>query len=163
MFAHFLNLTGFGFQIITAKQGCPIYRARYSNTTEPFRHLSEMSYPQKSHVKYFSRLNRPCQNIFYASESESACLTEMLPFWFAEFNTNDKITVTLGKWIVREDIRLLIIPDTQNKNEKIKKFFTSCIQVKLNSGIIFQINSRLQQKMIKVFMSSQLLLEMRFG
>ncbi len=124
MFAHFVNLTGFGFQIITVKQGSPIYRARYTNTVEPFRHLSEMSYPQKSHVKFFSRLNRPCQNMFYASESESACLTEMLPFWFTEFDTNDKITVTLGKWIVREDIRLLIIPDTKNKNEKNKKILS---------------------------------------
>lgn len=117
MLAHFVNLSGLGFHTVTVKQGSPIIRARYSDKMDSFIDLSEVSYPQKCFVKNFSRLNRPGQNLFYASESEIACLSEMLPFWFAEFKTGDLIKVTLSKWIVRYDLKLLIIPDIDNSSQ----------------------------------------------
>lgn len=116
MLAHFMNLSGFGFHIVTVKQGSRIIRARYSDKKDSFVDLSDISYPQKCHVKNFSRLNRPGQNLFYASESEFACLSEMLPFWFDEFKTGDLIKVTLSKWIARYDLKLLIIPDINNSS-----------------------------------------------
>jgi hypothetical protein len=117
MFAHFCNLSGFGFQTVTMKQGSCIIRARYSGKMDSFVDLPDVSYPQKCYVNNFSRLNRPGQNLFYASESELACLSEMLPFWFDEFKTGDLIKVTLGKWIARHDLKLLIIPDRNNSNQ----------------------------------------------
>ena len=114
MLAYFVNLSGIEFRSVTLKKGSPIIRARYSATNESFYNLSDVSYPPKSCVKSFSRLNRPYQNLFYSSESEIACLAEMLPFWFYEFKTDDFILVTLSKWIVRSDLKLLIIPDTKN-------------------------------------------------
>jgi hypothetical protein len=61
MLAHFVNLSGFGFQTVTAKQGSPIIRARYSDKIESFIDLSDISYPPKCYVKNFSRFNRPLQ------------------------------------------------------------------------------------------------------
>lgn len=117
LFANFINLSGFNFQTVAIKQGSPIYRARYTDKNDSFQKLSDISYPPKEFVTTFSRLNRPNQNLFYASESEISCLKEMLPFWFTEFNVGDKIQVTLGKWIIRKDIKLILIPDTENIND----------------------------------------------
>jgi hypothetical protein len=117
MFVHFANLSGVGFQLVTIKRGSPILRARYSKNLKSFQSFTEISYPKIEHVRDFSRLNRPRQNIFYASETEKACLTEMLPFWFDEFKTGDIISVTLSKWILQNDLKLLIIPDANNTNE----------------------------------------------
>lgn len=114
MFAHFTNLSGFEFQAVNLKPNSPVVRARFSESKKSLQYISDVSYPQKKHVKEFSRLNRPDQNLFYASESIDSCLTEMLPFWFDTLETGDKITVTLGLWIVKSDIKLLIIPDTEN-------------------------------------------------
>jgi len=121
MFAHFMNLSGFGFQTITLKQGSPVIRARYTDRLTSFSSLNEVSYPKNEYVTKFSRLNRPNQSLFYASESEKACLTEMLPFWIGDFKKGDIISVTLGKWIVRNDLKLIIIPDTKNINELNQK------------------------------------------
>ena len=121
MFSHFVNLSGFNFQTVILKQGSQLIRARYTDKFESFQKVNEISYPSKEYVFNFSRLNRPRQNIFYASESEKACLLEMLPYWFDEFEIGDTILVTLGKWIARHDLKLLIIPDHHNLNTFNKK------------------------------------------
>jgi hypothetical protein len=121
MLAHFSSLSGIGFHTIPMKKGSVIFRARYSDKIVSFIELSNISYPKKHFVNNFSRLNRPHQNIFYASETERGCLSEMLPFWLDEFKTGDKIMVTLGKWEVTNDLKLLIIPDTTNSSELNKR------------------------------------------
>ena len=120
MLANFVNISGFVFQTGVIKQGSPLIRARFSSDMTSFLKLSDVSYPQKFHVTDFSRLNRPRQNLFYASESEKACIAEMLPFWLDKFKTGDRIKVTLGKWILRKDLMLLFIPDTKNVNKLSK-------------------------------------------
>jgi len=121
MISNFINLSGIGFQTVPLKQDSTVFRARYRDNFEPIIDFADISYPPISAVKNFSRLNRPCQSLFYASESEIACILEMLPFWFDEFRTNDLINVTLSKWIVRYDLIVLIIPDTNNTNNFNKK------------------------------------------
>jgi hypothetical protein len=121
MVGHFFNLSGFAFHAVTIKQGSPLVRARYTNQMKSLHTLDEISYPKREYVTKFSRLNRPGQNLFYASESEKTCLAEMLPFWFDEFELGEIKLVTLGKWTVRNDLKLLVIPDTQNSNELSKK------------------------------------------
>lgn len=116
MISHFFNLDGLSFQTVPMKQGSSVYRTRYSDTLEPLIDFDDISYPPISAVKNFSRLNRPRQSIFYGSESEVACISEMLPFWFDEFKTDDLIKVTMSKSIVRQDLILIIIPDTSNLN-----------------------------------------------
>ncbi|MFZ4799748.1 MAG: RES domain-containing protein [Bacteroidia bacterium] len=116
MFALFITLSGIGFHKVPVKKGSSIVRARYCNEKESFNYLSEMSYPQKQYVKNFSRLNRPYQNLFYGSETEATCISEMLPNWLDEFKIGDIITVTIGNWIVQKDFVLAIIPDLSNTN-----------------------------------------------
>ncbi|MBN2616618.1 MAG: RES domain-containing protein, partial [Bacteroidales bacterium] len=118
MFAHFIQLSGFHFRTIKIKQGSLIYRARYSVGNNSFAKLSDVSYPQKEFVQNFSRLNRPYQNLFYASETEKTCLSEMIPYWIDKFNKGDIFSITLGEWIVRNELKLIIIPDASNINER---------------------------------------------
>lgn len=117
MFAHFINLSEFSFHIVTMKEGSPLIRARYTDRLTSFSSLSEVSYPKIEYVTKFSRLNRPRQSLFYASETEEACLAEMMPFWIDDLKKGDIISVTLGKWFLRNDLKLIIIPDTKNINE----------------------------------------------
>jgi len=103
------------------KQGTHLVRVRYSDKMESLIDLTEISYPKKCFVKGFSRLNRPYQNLFYASETIKACCAEMVALWFDEFKTGDTIKVTFGEWILKDDLKLLIIPDTNNESEFNKK------------------------------------------
>lgn len=121
LFARFVNLTGFSFQSITLKKGSSVFRARYHCNDVSSDMIKDFSYPPKPCVKDFSRLNRPYQNLFYASESYQACIAEMTPYWFDEFETGDVIKVVIGKWVIRKDIKLIVIPDFQNSSELTKK------------------------------------------
>jgi len=121
MLEFFFSLSGIGFNTIPMKQNSIIVRARYSGNMASLINLSDITYPPIQYIKNFSRLNRPYQSLFYGSESESACLSEMLPFLIDEYKTGDYIYLTLSKWIVRHDLELLIIPDTNNSNEMNKK------------------------------------------
>ncbi len=117
MFAHFMTLSGLNILTVPLKRGSTIIRARYTNRLTSFSKLSEVSYPKKELITKFSRLNRPSQGWFYASENEQTCLTEMLPYWMDDSKKGDVISVTLGKWEIINDLELIIIPDTNNINE----------------------------------------------
>jgi hypothetical protein len=117
LFAYFVNLRGYSFKLVTLKKGSTLFRARYKPDKNSFLKINELSYPPSKYVKNFSRLNRPYQSLFYASKSKEACLSEMIRFWFNEFNNGDTIRVTFAEWFVKEDLKLLIIPDTANKSE----------------------------------------------
>ncbi len=131
MISHFSSLSNIPFHTVTLKKGSPIIRARYSKNLESFKNLSDISYPKIEYVKEFSRLNRPKQNLFYASESEIACITEMLPFWLDDFKTGDLILVTLCKWIIRNDLKLIVIPDVTNLNNLNKNIINRLQQQEL--------------------------------
>ncbi len=121
MLSYFVNLSRLSYQTVPMKQGTHLVRVRYSDKMESLIDLTEISYPKKCFVKGFSRLNRPYQNLFYASETIKACCAEMVALWFDEFKTGDTIKVTFGEWILKDDLKLLIIPDTNNESEFNKK------------------------------------------
>lgn len=128
MLEFFFNIEGLPIYYIPMRSGSYMIRARYKSAKEEFEKPSEFSYPPSSNVQSFSRLNRPKQSLFYASETEHACLTEMMRFWGEEFELGDKIKVAMGKWRLTEDIRLIIIPDPKNESE-------------LNQNIVKKLNS----------------------
>lgn len=117
MLEHFLNLDGLPFYYVPLKRGSYLIRARYKNANLHFEKPEEFSYPPSEYVCNFSRLNRPRQSLFYASETENSCFAEMIRFWGEEFNLGDKIRVGLGKWRLKEDIKVIIVPDPDNKSE----------------------------------------------
>jgi hypothetical protein len=117
MLEFFFNIDGLPIYFVPLRSGSNLIRARYKVANEHFDKPEEFSYPPKELVQTFSRMNRPRQSLFYASETEHACLAEMMRFWGEEFNIGDKIKVAMGKWRLTKDIKLIIIPDPDNESE----------------------------------------------
>ncbi len=131
MLDYFNLLSHISFLTLPLKKGSYIFRSRYSTGVASFTLINDLSYPPKELVKDFSRLNKPYQSLFYASESYDACLSEMIHFWLDLFKEGEIFTVTIGRWMVKSDLKLLIIPDMNNSNE-----FNRVILSHLNSSDI---------------------------
>ncbi|MFK5856843.1 MAG: RES family NAD+ phosphorylase [Bacteroidota bacterium] len=117
MIVQFANIENIPFRSVFLKKGSSIIRARCNRKPNSYTKLSHINNPPGSLVSNFSRLNRPLQSLFYGSDSVETCLSEMLNYWINDFEINDRIFVTIGKWVLLEDIKLLLIPDTNNLNE----------------------------------------------
>ncbi len=81
-----------------------------------FIDFKDLSYPPKEVIKGYSRVNRPFEQIFYASDSHETNLIELLPYWSSLVNEGDTIAVTIGFWQLDVDILVGIIPDLENKS-----------------------------------------------
>jgi hypothetical protein len=102
-----------------------IYRTR-ENDKRDFIDFSELSNPPIKNVTNFGRANKPFQSVFYGSDSWKTNITELMPNWFLDKNTGDKITITITKWKVVENLNVIIIPDFKNEkmSEIIKRIKT---------------------------------------
>lgn len=119
---------GFCLQTIPLKKGSYVFRSRYSKDLQSFMKISKLSYSPNNKVDKFSRLTQPGQSMFYASESFESCLAEMLPFWWDKIKIGEVFKVTIGKWEFSRDVKMIIIPDTDNINE-----FNNLVVAQLNS------------------------------
>jgi hypothetical protein len=117
MLEFFFNLDRLPIHFVPMKKGSSLTRARYKSADENFSNPEEFSYPPEEYVQSFSRVNRPRQSLFYAGETEHTCLAEMMRFWGEEFDIGDKIKVAMGRWRLIKDIKLIIIPDPNNKSD----------------------------------------------
>ncbi|KYG84126.1 hypothetical protein AWW67_03165 [Roseivirga seohaensis] len=98
-----------------------IFRARFSKPDEILEDYTEYIYPpHKSNS--FSRIGKPGDTWFYASDNYEACLMEMLPYWYEQFELGTSIRVSIGTWQIRQVISILLIPDVELKNEIAKAF-----------------------------------------
>lgn len=102
----------------TLAVGKSVYRARHSDPKIKFSQYSDFLYPPST--TSFSRIGKPGDILFYASDNYEACLAEMVPYWFSEYELGSKIRVTFGVWQIRRPIRVLIIPDFEFKNDLAK-------------------------------------------
>lgn len=92
-----------------------IFRCRYNKNNKSFTKVSKISYPSACKVKDYSRVNRPKQKLFYASDSRAACLAEMIPIWNKQiFYHKRNYLSTIGKWKITKDLILILIPDFQS-------------------------------------------------
>jgi len=100
-------------------KGSIAYRSRQNENPTNFCTFKDLSYPPVDCVKYFSRANKPFQNLFYCSDSWETNFTELMPNWFWNIPPGDVIAVTCGKWEVVENLKIVIIPDLNNPNMKL--------------------------------------------
>lgn len=94
-----------------------IYRARESSPDEVMENFSDFSYPPPTDS--YSRIGKPGDVWFYASEHFDACLAELLPTWKGE--EGEYLRVTFGIWELKEVLNVLIIPDLENENQYTKE------------------------------------------
>ena len=95
-----------------------IYRARYSEPDTSLNEYSEYIYPPSNNS--FSRIGIPGDIWFYGSDNKIACIAEMLPFWYNNFELGSSIKVSFGFWQIRQPVNVLVIPDLELKNEIAK-------------------------------------------
>lgn len=95
-----------------------VYRARYSEPNITLDDYSEYIYPPSNNS--FSRIGKPGDIWFYGSDNYEACIAEMLPFWYNDFELGSTIKVTFGLWQIRQPTNVLVVPDLELKNEIAK-------------------------------------------
>ncbi len=115
LFNEFDLLEPLRFIQVPFTKGGNIFRCRLNKNNRSFTNVSKISYPSACKVKDYSRANRPNQQLFYASDSEDACLAEMIPIWNKQiyYRTRNYIT-TMSMWKITKRIKLILIPDFQN-------------------------------------------------
>lgn len=150
------------FYIVKLKKGETIYRARKNQENKTFKIKEDVSYRRDTeNITEFGRANEIGQSIFYASHFTETALFETSSFFKENKFDKEEELLTVSKWRVNEDIKLLaIINDYEitkfnnelsklyfqylslqdkykNENEKIIKFFSDQFakNVKNNSNL----------------------------
>jgi hypothetical protein len=114
LYKYFFNYCGFQIKSSTLSKGFLTWRIRdYQNLSE-IRSREDVQYPPKSTT--LSRIGKPNQIWFYISDGWEAAHLEMLPTWYKKVKPGNNINIVLTRWQIREQIKVLIIPDLNNIN-----------------------------------------------
>jgi hypothetical protein len=92
--------------------GGKVFRARHSLPNDIMDSFEDYTYPPPTDS--FSRIGKPGDVWFYASQDYDACLAELLPSW--EKENGEKLRVTFGFWQIKEPLKVLFVPDLENEN-----------------------------------------------
>jgi len=107
----------FTVQISKAK----LFRARINKNIINFEKVSEISYPLPKFVSSYGRVNRPFQNLFYASDSHETCEAELIPYLKSDkYTIGDIVPITIGLWELNAPVTVLVILD--KTNERLTEF-----------------------------------------
>ena len=109
------------FQITSTKLslGYDTIRIRDYMDLKEIQSKVNVQYPPTS--TSFTRIGKPNQIWFYISDDFNASVSEMLPSWYSKIRPGDDINIIISVWHVRQEIKVLIIPDLNNLNETCKK------------------------------------------
>ena len=119
LYDYFLNYCGFQILITRLSLGYDTFRVRDYKYLSEIKNKDDVKYPPTS--KSYSRTGKPNQIWFYVSDHFNASVSEMLPSWYSKVNPGDDINIVISEWHVRQEIRVLIIPDLSNINEVCKE------------------------------------------
>ncbi len=117
MFAEFALLNGFEFHIVKFDIGTKIARCRFNSDNNSYKNVTQISYPPNTYINDFSRANRPNQKLFYASDSEIACLAEMIPLWNRVLSGQEKYKVTSSLWKTTDMLNMIVIPNRNSTSD----------------------------------------------
>lgn len=119
LYEYFYNYCEFQISSTKLSLGFDTIRIRdYKNLNE-IQSKVDVQYPPTS--SSFSRIGKPNQIWFYVSDDFNAAASEMLPGWYSKINPGDDISIIISTWHVRQEIKVIIIPDLTNQNEICKK------------------------------------------
>ncbi len=115
LYNYFFNYCGFQILITRLSLGHDTFRVRDYKDLNEIKDKDDVKYPPTS--KSYSRIGKPNQIWFYVSDHFNASLSEMLPVWFSKVRLGDDINIIISTWHVRQEIKVMIIPDLNRNNE----------------------------------------------
>lgn len=119
LYEYFLTHCGFSITSTRLNIGFDTYRIRDYQDISEINNKDDVKYPPFS--RSFSRIGKPNQIWFYISDDYQASFAEMLPIWYKKVNAGTNIKIVLSIWHIRQEIKVLIIPDLKNINEVCKR------------------------------------------
>jgi len=117
----FLTCVQLPSMVITIPKGNIIYRTRTHTTEDYFNNILDIGITPKKFIASFGRCNRPAQSVFYASENRQTSYAELIESWSKGKNTGDCISVTIGRWKLKDDIDVIVIPSV-DKSDQVSEY-----------------------------------------
>jgi hypothetical protein len=102
-----IGIIGFASHIYSA--GNEIFRARINEGGKPFQKVSEIGAPATKYITKYGRANKPGERIFYGAYSLFIALGELVLNPKTIEDHNGTINLTVGKYIVMENLHLVSI------------------------------------------------------
>lgn len=116
---YFLKYCGFEILITRLSVGYNTFRIRDYKVLDEIKCRDNVKYPPTSNS--YSRIGKPKQVWFYLSDCVEASLSEMLPGWYSKIKPGETINIIISKWHIRENIKVMIIPDLEGINNVCKE------------------------------------------
>jgi len=121
---HILGGTIMSLNFVTLKKGAYLYRARPKKNDEKFSSKKDLGYRiDLENILDFGRANSPNQSLFYAAHTDKAAVFETSSL-IRENRADINIEyLTVGRWFVKNPIRLLAIITNQEailKNRELR-------------------------------------------
>ncbi len=126
LFSYFSSLEKFTICNYRLPAGYNFYRGRKNERFENFKKITDLYAPPFKVVKNYSRANIPFQSMLYVSDMPETNLAELKLFLSTPLDIGDIIEVTQVQFEQIEDLKIVIVPDSQNaRMSKLVKGFTS--------------------------------------
>jgi len=122
--------------------GTPVFRSRtHKNETQLYERISDIFITPKDKVQKFGRCNAPKNSIFYTSENRPISYIELVKDWFFGFKDDERLFVTIGKWITQKELNLVIVtsPDMCQRMSSFDQFYGNYLDEYIDQ---FPINER---------------------
>lgn len=116
LFSIFSNNYDIPYYTYIIKKGkTSLFRARKNDNLNNYLNFNDLSYPPSHIIKDYSRANKPLQNLFYCSLEWDIALVELKLLELKNLSNEGIFAVTIGEWILHEDLNVIIIPDFRSK------------------------------------------------
>lgn len=117
MFLSYLKLNHLPIVMYEIPEGTPLFRARTHKENILYKKITDIGIPPEDKVRNFARCNRPFQPLFYCSESRPVSFMELVEYWSDTTDFGEKLFVTVGKWILKTSLNLIIVADPDEKTQ----------------------------------------------
>jgi hypothetical protein len=111
---NFINLDKLPVVLYEIPSGTHLYRARPHFENILFEEIHKIGIPPQQAVKNYARCNKPFQSVFYCSENRPTSHMELLEYIAEETKIGEKIYVTIGQWLVKVPLNVIIVADPDN-------------------------------------------------
>ena len=114
----FLTIEQLPILVDTVDDGVPIFRSRTHENADFYNNINDIGLTPEHFVRNFARCNRPLQSMFYAAENRPTSFMELINYWSQNKNVGDKINVTIGLWVTKAPMNLVIVTTPNPEKRK---------------------------------------------